>query len=206
MGVPSPPGALRRAARRELTARLGREQAAQITDRADAAHPEVAAHIPRTSAGARHLLRTGAYAITLQRELVERGWKQTEANLLISDAVFASIKRPRDILQRLGRLRHRNPLRAARWTSDLAQRLYYTPPGWEIEPVEVEGGFGLDITRCAIAEFFASLGMSELCQRAICDQDIRSAARHGLTLERSGTLSAGADRCDFRYYLSPSGT
>lgn len=91
-------------------------------------------------------------------------------------------------------------MEAAGWSSRLARRVYYTEPDWEMQDVPVASGFGMDVNRCVIAEFFRSFDMSDLCQAAICDQDIRSAAHHGLVLTRSGTLAGGSDRCDFRYH------
>lgn len=192
---------MRRAARRELSTRLGGELAGSIAARADAAYPAVAARIPTTRGGARHLLRTSAYAVALHRELVAHGMEPGAAGALISDAVFASIRRARDALARMARLRHRDRLRRAMWASSVVRRFYYTEPDWEMHDVAVEGGFGMDVTRCVVAEFFTTLGMSQLCQRAICDQDIRLAAHRGIVLERSGTLAGGAQRCDFRYYV-----
>lgn len=123
------------------------------------------------------------------------------ATELVSDAVFAGIRPGRDMLARLGRLRHGDRLRAARWSSDLARRHYYAEPGGRIREVAVDDGFGMDVTRCVVAEYFGQLGEAELCQRVICHQDVRSAEHHGITLVRSGTLVGGADRCDFRYHV-----
>ncbi len=117
--------------------------------------------------------------------------------------MFASIRPTRDALARVARLRHRDPVRRATWVSDISRRVYYTPPDWQMHDVPVEGGFGMDVTRCVVAEFFDSLGMSRLCVDAICDQDARVAAHHGIAFSRSGTLAEGADRCDFRYHLTP---
>lgn len=150
-------------------------------------------------------MRVGAYSASLRQALDEVGHDPNQSNALISDIVFASILPARTALQRLGRLRHRNPMDAARWSSQVARRLYYTEPDWQMEDVPVEDGFGMDVNRCVIAEFFQSLNMADLCQRAICDQDIRSATHHGLRLERSGTLAGGAARCDFRYRQTDQG-
>ncbi|MDH4277236.1 MAG: L-2-amino-thiazoline-4-carboxylic acid hydrolase [Acidimicrobiia bacterium] len=171
---------------------------------ADAGYPTTATCIPPAGFGARHLLRVGAYAVALRRALDEVEYGANEANALISDIVFASIMSARTALYRLGRLRHRDPLDGAMWSSRVAQHLYYTKPDWEMDDVPVVNGFGMDVSRCVIAEFFESLDMADLCQRAICDQDIRSATHHGLVLERSGTLAGGAERCDFRYSVSDS--
>ncbi len=194
-----PPWLVRRAARRELSEAVGRATACEIVARADAAYPGIAQHIPPTRAGARDLLKTSAYTIALHRALVDHGLGSEETNGLVSDVVFASIMPARKMLTRVAGLRFRDPIERARWGSKVTRRLYYTAPDWVIDDVPVEVGFGFDVTRCVIAEFYQSLGMSELCQRAICDQDVRSAAFHGVVLDRSETLSAGDRRCDFRY-------
>jgi hypothetical protein len=182
-----------------LSAAFGTEQVQSVLAAADDAYPNLAARIPASQAGARHLLRTSAYVIAMQRALVEHGLEEERANALLSDMVFASIIPARTALHRISALRHRDPLRRAAWGSRIARRLYYAEPGWVIQDVPVPGGFGMDITRCAVAEYFDSVGMNQLCQTAICDQDVRSATHHGIVLERSGTLATGADRCDFRY-------
>lgn len=196
------PGALRRAARGRFSIPLGRARANRIIRRADAGFPAVVVHIPPAGVGASHLLRIGAYAIALHDALLENDIADPAATRLVADAVFESIRRPRDALDAMARLRHRDPLRRVRWGSRLALRLYYSKPDWQSVPVAVADGVGFDITRCVVAEFFERVGKVELCEQAICQQDIRMAARHGYRLERSGTLAAGADRCDFRYRLA----
>lgn len=194
---------IRRAAERALEAEFGGDVAARIMARADAEYPGVAGRIPRSRAGARDLLRTSAYTIALHRALVEQNHSADEANRIIADIVFASIRPARDAVFRLVGLRHRGLLDRARWGAKVSRRFYYMPPDWVMSDVAVDDGFGFDVTRCVTAEFYEEFGMSELCQRAICDQEVRSAASHGVVLDRSGTLSAGGDRCDFRYRSSP---
>jgi ubiquinone biosynthesis protein len=120
---------------------------------------------------------------------------------LVSEVVSAAIRPGRGAIVAIARLRHRDRLRRAMWTSRLAKRLYYTEPDWVMIDVPVQGGFGIDVSRCVIAEFFASLGMPEFCQRVICDQDARDATYRGIDFERTGTLAGGASRCDFRYHV-----
>jgi ubiquinone biosynthesis protein len=155
--------------------------------------------IPNSNLGARHLLRLSAYAVALYRCLVEQGVDPEITTGLVSDAVFRAISPGRDAIAWLARRRHREVLAGARWASDLARRLYYAEPGWHIKDVPTEDGFGFDVTRCVVAEYFDRLDESELCERIICVQDTRSAARHGIRLVRSETLAGGGDRCDFRY-------
>ena len=197
----SPPRRFRRTVVGGLSDELGREPALSVTRRADEDYPSLARRIPTTRLGARDLLRTSAYTIAVHRQLVERGVAPQAATAVMSDIVFASIISPRTALHRLSRLRHRDPVKRAEWGSKVARRLYYTSPGWVMHDVDVDSGFGFDVTQCAVAEFYESLGMTELCQKAICDQDVRSAEYHGISLTRHQTLASGGTRCDFRYDL-----
>lgn len=197
--VRKPPRRMRRATGRVFSKELGRRSAGLLLARADAAYPLGAERIPETRAGARDLLRTGAYAVAVDRALVGYGLEPARAKALIADAVFASIIPARTALYRIGGLRYRSPLDRADWGSKVARRFYYTPPDWVMRDVEVDNGFGFDVTRCVVAEFFESLGRSDLCSAVICDQDVRTASYHGVLLERSQTLATGGSRCDFRY-------
>lgn len=109
---------VRRAAAEAISAALGGDASLAIVADADARYPEIAASIPRTRAGARDLLRTGAYTIALHRALVDRGLEPEEANSLISDIVFASIQPARTAVFRMAGLRHRDLLERARWARE----------------------------------------------------------------------------------------
>jgi len=93
---------VRRAARDEFGRRLGAESAASVLARADREYPAIAVRIPPTGLGARNLLRTGAYAVALQRALVDAGIDPTVANTLVSDVVFAAILPAREALAKVG--------------------------------------------------------------------------------------------------------
>lgn len=197
--IQKPQRRMRRAAGRVLSKEIGRGSAGFVLAQAEAAYPRVAERIPTTRAGARDLLRTGAYAVALHWALVGYGVDPAKANALIADAVFSSIMPARTALYWISGLRYRNPVDRAHWGSDVARRFYYTPPDWVMEDVEVDDGFGFDVTRCVAAEFLQSLGMSDLCSQVICDQDVRSAIHHGVVLDRTQTLATGGSHCDFRY-------
>lgn len=202
--VSKPQWRLRRAAQRILVERLGTRTARIVQARASSAYPQVAAQIPATRFGARDLLRTSAYVIALDRALEHAGLDRDRARELIADVVYQSIMPARAALVRLARLRYGEDLDGARKGIELSRRLYYTPPDWVMEDVEFRDGLGFDVTRCVVAEFFQSYELGDLCDAAICAQDIRSAEHHGVVLERSATLAAGGDRCDFRYRFGRS--
>ncbi len=194
---------MRRAARRVLGGYFDRATAAAVIDAAERALPEYCVRIPPTGAGARDLLRTSAHVLALHRALEPHlGWDR--AADLVSDIVFASIMPARRALYLLSGLWTRDPIGRVRWGSRVAGRVYYSSPDWVMADVDIDEGFGIDITRCVVAEYFKALDAGELCERVICAQDARTAAAEGLRFERTETLASGGSRCDFRYLPLPT--
>jgi ubiquinone biosynthesis protein len=172
-----------------------------ILARAEATYRANAALAPKARLGARHLLLMSAYAIALHQALTEHGLDPEQAEHLVSDIVFDSIRPIHNFLKLASQALYRSSQRRARWLSRMARRFYYTAPEWRMTDVTVDDGFGFDITRCVVAEYFQSMGMAGLCQRAFCDQDPRIAVIYGAAFERAGTLASGASHCDFRYHI-----
>jgi ubiquinone biosynthesis protein len=200
-----PPRSTVSAARSVLREHLGERAAAQAIDAARARFGGLAARIPaELNAGGRHLLTQSAYSIALHRALIEQGTDPAAATDLVADVVFEANRSAHAWLHGIAFLRHRDPWARLRWQSRLLCRVYYAPPGWQLHEVDVIDGHGLDITRCAVADYYRVLGLGDLCQRTICVQDQRVADQYGtpvgIAFTRTGTLAGGADHCDFRYH------
>ncbi len=60
-----------------------------------------------------------------------------------------------------------------------------------------------NVTRCRYAEFFQSLGLTELGFLFCCNRDFAMVEGFspGLSLTRSQTLMQGASHCNFRYEI-----
>jgi hypothetical protein len=161
---------------------------------------------PGLNWGGRHLLDLGTFTIGVHESLVGRGVEPRDATGWVADIVEEANGPALDWLHRAGMVRHRDPLRRLRWESRLLCRLYYARPAWLLDEVPVPAGYGLDIKRCAIADFYRQLGRGGLCEQTICVQDERVARRYGasagIAFQRTGTLAGGADRCDFRYVIT----
>jgi ubiquinone biosynthesis protein len=193
------------AARSVLRRQFGERVAAEAVDGACVRFSGLAARIPAgLNAGGRHLLTQSAYTIALHQALTERGTAPDAATDLVADVVFEANRPAHAWLHRVARLRHRDPWDRLRWQSRFLCRLYYAPPAWQLHDVDVADGHGLDITRCAVADYYRDLGLGDLCERTICVQDSLVADQYGtpvgIRFTRTGTVAGGADRCDFRYH------
>jgi hypothetical protein len=202
-----PSGALLSTTRRVLLRHLDGAVVELVVALALARHEPLATRVPSgLNWGGRHLVDLGVFTIGVHGALVERGIETGRATAWVADIVEEANRPALDWLHRAGVLRHRDPLERLRWESRLLCRLYYARPAWLLNEVEVPAGHGLDIHRCAIADFYRELGLGTLCEQTICVQDERVARRYGapagISFRRTGTLAGGADRCDFRYRMA----
>ncbi|HYO43670.1 MAG TPA: L-2-amino-thiazoline-4-carboxylic acid hydrolase, partial [Candidatus Limnocylindrales bacterium] len=153
--------------------------------------------------GGRHLLELGAFTIGGDDSLRRRGVDDDAAATLVAEIVVEANRGALAWVHRLGWLRHRAPLDRLRWEGRLLFATYYRRPAWVAEPVEVPDGYGFDMRHCAIADFYRGLGLGDRCEQTICALDEWVARQYaepaGIVFRRTGTLSGGADRCDFRY-------
>ena len=105
--------------------------------------------------------------------------------------------RPTDALASL--VHARNASARGRWRQRLSRRLYFRPPDWLMEDVDVAGVYAFDVKRCLMAEYMRGRGEARFCQAVTCSQDLLMAAERGERLARRETIAGGAGRCDFRF-------
>ncbi len=77
-------------------------------------------------------------------------------------------------------------------------------PAIDVEPVSMsDTDIILNITRCAYADYFKSIGETELGELLACRPDFPRTDGYnaGVTLERPDTIMCGAEKCGFHYRL-----
>ncbi|MCA9694274.1 MAG: L-2-amino-thiazoline-4-carboxylic acid hydrolase [Myxococcales bacterium] len=75
------------------------------------------------------------------------------------------------------------------------------PEGFQFERASLgAAAFGFDVKRCAITEYARTQGAPEIVPLICRLDDLMAQHVKHYRLERTGTLGAGAERCDFRYY------
>ena len=97
------------------------------------------------------------------------------------------------------RLITRDPVRRLRLSVNAFLTFPFGRPGYQFDDVPQADGRSLDMQRCPVADYLGSRGAADLCAGSWCNLDYSLAEMWGGTLERSGTLVAGASCCDFRF-------
>jgi len=189
------------AARASLQLEFTSAEIIEILKQADTHYQKLRPEVPEEKTfGARMGLQLACSAVAFYCALMERGVNEEKAIQLIADTDWKIVKKQMALMGWLGNLLFREPLQRVRWSYKIQRRLIYNSPGWFMDVVPVENGFGIDVARCPLADYFRSLELSKLCEGAFCELDFRTADWAGVKLLRTETLSRGNDRCDFRYF------
>ncbi|MDQ6804904.1 MAG: L-2-amino-thiazoline-4-carboxylic acid hydrolase [Actinomycetota bacterium] len=97
-----------------------------------------------------------------------------------------------------------DPVRRLRLSVNAFLTFPFGRPGYRFDDVLQGDGRSLDMHRCPVADYLGSRGAADLCAGSWCNLDYALAEMWGGTLERSGTLVAGAGCCDFRFRVPAS--
>lgn len=129
----------------------------------------------------------------------EAGMERAYAVDLIADLAWQIYKKWGAIPNALAQLLGRRGAERMRFNVDAFLRFPFSPPAYGMDPLPAHDGVRFDVVRCPIALYFRENGATDLCQAAWCNQDYGLAEMWGGRLERSQTIAAGCDHCDFHF-------
>jgi ubiquinone biosynthesis protein len=195
-------------ARRALVHALRPEEVERVWQQAWHIYDLLAPTIPRQpTVGGRLILSLGACGIGLYRSLLQMNVPSDDALRLVSTAAWSVYEKMARLPRILAALVTRDPLRRLKLATDLFRSFPFGAPSYQMENVTADPGVvAFDVLRCPVAEFFRHEGHPEVCVGAFCDLDFPLARAWGATLERTQTIAAGAERCDFRWRTPPRAT
>jgi len=133
--------------------------------------------------------------------LLDKGINRDYAIELIGDVAWKVYKKWSRLAMFFSRLRTRDPKQQLRQSVKLFLRFPFTPPAYQFKLTESDQGISLDMLKCPVAEYFHRQNATDLCIGTWCNLDFPLAEMWGGRLERSKTLAAGYDRCDFRFRI-----
>lgn len=153
--------------------------------------------------GASIMIRLASVTIAAYRALVPHVETSEEAIQIVYDIAW-------DFYQKMGSLAW--SISGSLATNDagrmrIATTLFRTFPfsapsyGWEEVPTS-DAAAAFDCMRCPVAAHFKKLDLSDLCVRTWCALDFPLAELWHGRLERTSSIAAGADRCDFRWHTA----
>jgi len=151
--------------------------------------------------GAVFTTHAAALIIAMHETLVRHGVAVAESHRLIYDIGWSVYRQMAEPPLLIASAFTRDPRKRLKLATDLFRSFPFGAPSYEWREVSSpDGAVAFDCVKCPVAEFFASRNESELCVQTFCRLDFPLAETWGGQLERKGTLSAGAECCDFRWH------
>ena len=135
--------------------------------------------------------------------LIARGIERDYAIELVADTTWKVAEKWGNLTYFMAGLSPREPAERMRMSVNMILRFPFNPPGFVFERLPADDGISLDMHRCPVAIYFYEQNATDLCVGSWCNLDFALAKMWGGRLERSGTLAAGCDRCDFRFKATP---
>jgi ubiquinone biosynthesis protein len=118
---------------------------------------------------------------------------------LIADLAWKIYEKWGAIPTLLARLLGRHGAERMRFSVHAFLRFPFSPPAYRMDHLPSQDGVRFDVVCCPIALYFRQNEAADLCQAAWCDLDYGLAEMWGGRLERTQTIAAGCDHCDFHF-------
>jgi ubiquinone biosynthesis protein len=189
------------AARRALRGSLQSGEVERALQETWLIYERLVPNIPKEASwGGRLMVRLAACAVSFYRALLQMNIPGEKAARLVSAAAWLVYEKMALVPRVLAGFVTHDSLRRLKIATDLFRWFPFGPPSYRMEDVPAGAGVvAFDVLRCPVAEFFQQEGHADLCVRTFCDLDFPLAGAWGGTLERTSTIAAGGERCDFRW-------
>jgi hypothetical protein len=156
--------------------------------------------------GSRQNVMLAALTLSLLEVLEESGVERDYAIELTGDTCWRFYRHWGRITKTVTSFLSRDPTRRLRMSVNAFLTYPFGRPGYRFNDVPEADGRSLNMVRCPVADYLGKHAAADLCAGSWCNLDYALAEMWGARLQRSGTLVAGADCCDFRFHaLSASG-
>jgi ubiquinone biosynthesis protein len=153
--------------------------------------------------GSRQNVVLACLTLAMFQTLLDDGIARDYAVELVGDACWKIYAQWGHIPRILPRILTREPSERMRMSVNAFLRFPFNRPGYRYEDVPEPRGRALDMVRCPVADYLRANGASDLALGSWCNLDFQLARMWGGSLERTGSMAGGAERCDFRFLATP---
>jgi L-2-amino-thiazoline-4-carboxylic acid hydrolase len=186
----------------------GRFTAPEVADLVGDAFARLDRRVPDLSSepttGSRQNVMLAALTLCLLEGLEDAGVDRDYAIELTGDTCWRFYRHWGRVTKTLTSIISRDPTRRVRLSVNAFLTYPFGRPGYRFDDVPEEDGRSLNMVRCPVADYLGQRDAADLCAGSWCNLDYALAEMWGASLQRSGTLVAGASCCDFRFHAHGS--
>lgn len=154
--------------------------------------------------GSRQNVMLAALTLSMLDVLEQAGVERDYAIELTGDTCWRFYRHWGRVTKTVTGLVSRDPTRRLRLSVNAFMTYPFGRPGYKYNDVPEKDGRSLNIVRCPVADYLGPRDAADLCAGSWCNLDYALAEIWGARLQRSSTLVAGANCCDFRFHALPT--
>jgi len=154
--------------------------------------------------GSRQNVMLAALTLSLLEILEESGIERGYAIELTGDICWRFYRHWGRTTEVASSLVSRDRTRRLRMSVNAFLTYPFGHPGYQFDDVPEADGRSLNMMRCPVSDYLGQRNAGDLCAGSWCNLDYALAKMWGARLERSSTLAAGANCCDFRFHSLPA--
>lgn len=152
--------------------------------------------------GARFMVHLSAVTIAVYQALLAHRQSREQAMGLVYDMAWHVYTKMGEVPWTIAGAFSNNGSAKLRFATTMFRSFPFSSPSYLWRNVEAEPGvIAFNCLKCPVAEYFRSHDLSELCVNTWCSLDYPLARQWGAELQRTGTIAAGSEVCDFRWRI-----
>lgn len=150
--------------------------------------------------GGTAMVHLAAMSTAFYQELTGRGIDETKTTQYFYDIAWKVYKIMGRFSWNITGFRYQNRAKRLAHATELFRTFPFNSPSfkWETIP-QVEDTVRFNCTKCPVAEYFETKGLSEFCVKTWCALDFPLAKMWNAELERTNSIAGGAKVCDFKW-------
>lgn len=146
------------------------------------------------------MVHLAAMSTAFYQELTARGIGEAKTTHYFYDIAWKIYEIMGRFTWKIAGLRYQNRAKRMAYATKLFRTFPFDSPSyyWENIP-QADESVRFNCTKCPVAEYFETKGLSEFCVKTWCALDAPLAKMWNAHLERTNSIAGGAKVCDFKW-------
>jgi ubiquinone biosynthesis protein len=146
------------------------------------------------------MVHLAAMSTAFYQELTQRGISNVKTTKYFYDIAWKVYKIMGKLSWNITRLKYQSNAERLKYATELFRAFPFSSPSYKWENIlQPDSSVCFNCTKCPVAEYFETKGLSEFCVNTWCALDFPLAEMWNAKLERTNSIAGGAKLCDFKW-------
>lgn len=146
------------------------------------------------------MVHLAAMSTAFYQELTERGISASRTTQYFYEIAWKVYRIMGIFSWNIAKIKYQNNSKRLKYATELFRIFPFNSPSFKWENIpQPDNSVCFNCTKCPVAEYFETKGLSEFCVKTWCALDFPLANMWNATLERTSSIAGGAKICNFKW-------